>query len=61
MQGTRSNFSSVFLVIDMQVAKTATSFLTFQGICLHGNFFAYKYNIWYGLDPWLCFYPSWLP
>ena len=29
MQGIHSNFSSVFSVIDVEVAKTATSFLAF--------------------------------
>ncbi len=37
MQGTRFNSSSVFLVIDVEVAKTTTIFLPFWNTCLHSD------------------------
>ncbi len=46
MQGTHSNSSSVFLsVINVEVAKTATSFLPFWDICLHSDLSTYRCNI----------------
>ena len=52
MQDTRSNFFSVFLsIIDVEVAKTATSFLTSLGTCLHSDPFICRYNIHCGSSP----------
>ncbi len=53
MQGTRSNsfFSFVFLVIDMEVTKTATSFFTFQGTYLHSDSFVCRYGTQCGPGP----------
>ena len=45
MQDICFNSSFVFLlVIDVEVAKTATSFLTSLDTCLHSNPFAYRYS-----------------
>ena len=38
MQGICSNFFFVFSVIDLEIAKTVTSFLAFQGNYLHSDF-----------------------
>ena len=51
MQSTHSHFSAVFLVINMEVAKIATSFLTFQSTCLHSDSFVYRYSTWRGSGP----------
>ena len=56
IQGNCSNFSSFLLVIGVEVIKIATSFLAFQGICLHSNLFVYRCSTWYGLGPWLYAY-----
>ncbi len=62
MQGTRSNYSSVFLVINMEIVETTTSFLTFLGTCLYSDPFDDRCNIQYGLGPLaLYLYPSLLP
>ncbi len=62
MQDTRSNSSSVFLsVINVEVAKIATSFMTFLSTYLHSNLFACKYSIQHGSGPWSCPYPFLLP
>ncbi len=46
MQSTCSNSSSVFLsVIDVEVAKTATSSLAFRDTCLHSSLLVCRYNI----------------
>ncbi len=44
MQSTRSNFSSVFSVINVEVVETTTSFLTILGICLHSDPFDDRCN-----------------
>ena len=45
MQSTFSNFSIFFLVIDLGVVETATSFLIFQNTYWHSGFSVYRYNI----------------
>ncbi len=44
MQDTRSNSSSSFSVLNVEVAKTATSFFTFQGTYSYSDPSTYKYN-----------------
>ena len=44
MQDTCSNTFSVLSIIDVEVAKTATSFLASQGTCWHNVLSACRYN-----------------
>ena len=44
MQSTHSNISSVFSVINMKIAETATSFLASWGIYWDSVPSAYRYN-----------------
>lgn len=44
MQSTHSNFS-FFLVTDVEIAETATSFLACQDIYLYNDLSAYRYSI----------------
>ena len=60
MQVIRSN-SSFFSIIDIEIAKTATSFLAFWDTYLHNDLFAYRCNTRCGLGPWPYPCPSLLP
>lgn len=44
IQNIYFNSLVLFSIINVNVAKTITSFLAFQDICLHINPFVYKYN-----------------
>ena len=51
MQNIYCNFALVFfLVINIKIAKTITSFLVFWNICWYNGFFTYKYSTQYGVS-----------
>lgn len=57
IQDTHSDFSSIFLsIINRELAKSATNFLTFQDTGWYSDPFVYKCSIQYNLMPWSYLY-----